>query len=58
MARDERKQLRRQNTAQQNFQPKTPSGIMQNSRLQQTVEAAVRVPTKSPPRPTGWEPLG
>jgi len=34
-----------------------------NSRLQQTIEAAVRDPTKTPPRPTfgsrptGWEPL-
>jgi len=34
-----------------------------NSRLQQTIEAAVRDPTDTPPRPTlgsrptGWEPL-
>jgi len=28
-----------------------------NSRLQQTIEAAVRNPTKTPLRPTGWEPL-
>ena len=34
-----------------------------NSRLQETIEAAVRDPTKTPPRPTlgsrptGWEPL-
>ena len=34
-----------------------------NLRLQQTIEAAVRDPTKTPPRPTlgsrptGWEPL-
>jgi len=35
----------------------------ENSRLQQTIEAVVRDPTKTPPRPTlgswptGWEPL-
>jgi len=34
IARDERKQLRRQNTAEQNFQPKTPSGIMQKRQIQ------------------------
>jgi len=29
----------------------------ENLRLQQSIEAVVYDPTKTPPRPTGWEPL-
>jgi len=40
---------------QQNFDIRSSK----NSRLQQTIEAAVRDPTKSPPRPTlGSRPTG